>query len=372
MLYIQEISEILNQQLKHFPHLSLLRRRWKKKTFQIIENVLNDETIIGIHNYMNKQDLDTLQTELTQFLGQVRSFAPELTFEGIGQAIRNYIVYVMFKQLNCQEAGFNQACFGYSMLYPFTDNYIDNPNITQQQKTAYNQIIHDKIEGKTVCPTSIHTQKTCELLSAIEDVYTRDSHKDIYDLLLIMLEAQEDSMQQQHRKNTLTQSERLNISIYKGSISVLIDYFFVDKEITEKDLSFYLSFGFLLQLADDLQDIKEDSEKGNQTLFTLDLNFESEELIVNKMLHFIHYFMNTYQAPNDSFKQLLLENCYQLILTSVVESKDFFSQHYRNQLERFLPVTYPFLKSMKENKFKKKNSYTQEQYMLILDKMLLP
>lgn len=372
MLYIQENSFIFNKQLKRFPRLYLLRKRWKKKMFKLFENILNHETIIGIHNYMDKQDLDALQSELMQFLCQTRSFAPELNFDGIGQAIRNYIVYAMFKQLNCQKAGFNQACFGYSMLYPFTDNYIDNPDITNQQKAEYNRVIRDKIQGKTICSKSIHTQKTCDLLRAIEDKYPRSSHKDIYDLLLMMLEAQEDSMQQQCMENTLTQSERLDISIYKGGISVLIDYFFVDKELAEEDLYFYLSFGFFLQLADDLQDIKEDSNKGNQTIFTQDLNVESEELIVNKMFHFIHHIMNQYNAPSDSFKQLLLANCYQLILTSVAESEDFFSERYKNQLEGFLPVTYPFLKSMKENKFEKKDSYTQERYMLILDEMLIP
>ncbi|RDY28848.1 hypothetical protein, partial [Lachnotalea glycerini] len=216
MLYIQENSFIFNKQLKRFPRLYLLRKRWKKKMFKLFENILTHETIIGIHNYMDKQDLDALQSELMQFLCQTRSFAPELNFDGIGQAIRNYIVYAMFKQLNCQKAGFNQACFGYSMLYPFTDNYIDNPDITNQQKAEYNRVIRDKIQGKTICSKSIHTQKTCDLLRAIEDKYPRSSHKDIYDLLLMMLEAQEDSMQQQCMENTLTQSERLDISIYKG------------------------------------------------------------------------------------------------------------------------------------------------------------
>lgn len=74
----------------------------------------------------------------------------------------------------------------------------------------------------------------------------------------MMLEAQEDSMRVQENRLIRNMDERLNISIYKGGISVLIDRFFVDKDMTKEDELFYFAFGFLLQLADDLQDISED------------------------------------------------------------------------------------------------------------------
>ena len=185
----------------------------------------------------------------------------------------------------------------------------------------------------------------------------------------MMLEAQEDSLLQQNTTSTLTYEERLDVSVYKGGISVLIDRFFVEKEITEEDLIFYLEFGFFLQLADDLRDIDEDSNNCNQTIFTLDFRFEEQEKIVNKMLHFLHKIMASYQADNNIFKDFILSNCYQLIYLSVAGSKCFFSKEYLDQLENYLSVTFLFLDNHNDN-LKNNKINIQANYMKILDEMI--
>jgi hypothetical protein len=368
--YIQTISNDFNKQFKNFPRLPLRRKKWKKITFNRLNEVLSSETIIGIHHYLDQPSLEAFQEELKDFLYHVRKFAPELSFEGIGQATRNYIVYAMFKQLNQMPSEFNKACFGYSMLYPFTDNYIDSDNFSAKQKIEYNQIIRDKIEGKDVLPKTLHQKKTCELLQAIESVYPRDCNSTIFTLLLMMLDAQEDSICQQNKGVQLTTDERLNISLYKGGISVLIDQFFVKNDFTEDDLNFYLGFGFFLQLVDDLQDMKEDYEQGNQTIFTVDMDCAKVEKIVNKLINFIHQITSSYQSNNDSFLIFLLENCYQLIYLSLAGSKEFFSKEYLDKLENFSLVTYSFLSNLKNNKTENKDIKAQAKHMKILDALI--
>lgn len=368
--YIIKRSDDFQKQLKNFSINPIKKHKWKQKTQNLLMDVLYTETIIGLHTTLDNSTIDAVQEELKNFLRHVREFAPELTMEEIGQAARNYIVYVMFNELNKGSSGFNSAGFGYSMLYPFTDNYIDNKNYTNKEKADYNQLIRDKIEGKEVHPKSLHQIKTCHLLQAIEEQYPRDKDSSIFTLLLMILEAQENSMQQQQKGFLLSAEERMDISIYKGSISVLIDRFFVNKEITDADLIFYLGFGFFLQLADDLQDIKEDSEQGNQTIFTLDLHTEYEEQLVNKLLQFIHQLMNDYKSENDAFKDFILSNCYQLIYTSVVGSNEFFSKEYLSELENYLPVTYAYLEKMKKCQFDSKDIKTSNKYMKILDELI--
>jgi len=369
--YIQTVSDNFQKQLKIFSSKSNGREKWKLKTSNMLKNVLCEETIIGIHRCLNQQAIELFQDELKDFIRHVRQFAPELSIEGIGQATRNYIVYAMFNEIHQMKPGFNKASFGYSMLYPFTDNYIDSKNYSHKEKIEYNQIIKDQIEGKEVHTKSEHQLKTCKLLQMIETEYPRDSNSTIFMLLLMMLEAQEDSMRQQNRGFTLTAEEILDISLYKGGISVLIDRFFVKKEITREDLIFYFGLGFFLQMADDLQDIKEDSMDGNQTIFTVDLNCQQEEKIVNKLIHFIRRISDSYQIENNMFKNFILSNCYQLIYSSIAGSKDFFSKEYLNKLERYLPVTYHFLENMKKNQIKYKNIKIQDKYMKILDEMLI-
>jgi len=368
--YIQKVSDDFQKHMKSFSHIPPRHKKWKQRILNMLENILSEETIIGIHTSMDLQTLDAFQAELKDFLRHVRKFAPELSFDEIGQALRNYIVYAMFKEIHQLKSNFNIAGFGYSMLYPFSDNYIDSKKYSAKEKAEYNQIIRDKIEGKEVHPKSIHQIKTCELLQAIESEYPRAIDSTIFKLLLMMLDAQEDSMRQHNKGFLLTSEERLDISLYKGGISVLIDRFFVKKELTEDDLIFYLGLGFFLQLADDLQDIKEDSMQGNQTIFTLDLNNEQEEKIVNKMLHFVNHIMNVYQSENDIFKNFILSNCYQLIYSSVIGSKEFFSKDYLVKLEKYLPVSYPFLENLKKNMIENKDMKIQDKYIKILDDIL--
>lgn len=369
-MYIQTVSGDFSKQLNNFPRFPIRRKKWKQKILNIFQNILSTETILYVHNFMNQQTLQSLQDDLMEFLRHVRSFAPELSIDGIGQAIRNYIVYTMFVELHHLNHSFNKACFGYSMLYPFTDNYIDSNEYSDAEKKLYNQIIREKIQGKEIHPTSTHQQKTCELLQTIESEYSRETNSTIYNLLLMMLDAQENSLLQQNTDSILSANERLDISLYKGSISVLIDGYLVKKEITENDLLFYLKFGFFLQLADDLRDIKEDSANGNQTILTLDYQFEQQEKIVNKMLHFVHGIMHSYPAENNLFKDFILSNCYQLIFSSVTESREFFSNDYLNNLEQYLPVTYSFLDNVKHNQPKNIRSITPDKNIKILDTLI--
>ena len=368
--YIITLTADLQKHFNCFPRLPIGRKKWRQKVITLIKDFLYQETIINIHNCTDQIRLDAFLDEIFDFLRQVRKFAPELSFEDIGQAIRNYVVYVMFKEINLIQTGFSMAGFGYSMLYPFTDNYIDSINYSSSDKVIYNQIIRDKIEGKEVFPKSIHHRKTCDLLQAIASDYSNDQSSHVSKLLLMMLEAQEKSIIQQKQDMILTHEERLDITIEKGGISVLIDRFLINKECTKDDLIFYLGVGFFLQLADDLQDIKSDYMQGYQTVFTDDLNSEHEEKLVHKMLYFIHDIMVSYQADNDHFKNFILSNCYQLIYTSVIGSKEFFSDEFLDKIGKRLPVSYTFYEQWRKNLIHSQDIKIQKKHRKLLDGLL--
>ena len=368
--YLKTVIGLFRQQFQDIPFLPNKRKKWQHKTRNMIDAVLKEETVLGVHLSMENQAIDRFLVELAEFFRHVRRFAPELALEGVGQAARNYVVYAMFNEINRINPGFSKACFGYSMLYPFTDNFIDNPRCSDKDKSEYNQLIRDKIEGKNVHPQSRHSLKTCKLLHMIESAYPRNVDPTGSSLLLLMLEAQESSLRQQCWQIVLTAQERLDISIYKGGISVLIDRFFVDKAITVADLDFYFGFGFFLQLADDLQDIKVDSTAVNQTIFTVDLHWEREERIVNKMLNFIYRIAAGYQTENETFKEFILEKCYQLVFLSAFQSKEFFSSAYLERLERCFPVSCLYLETMDLQKIETKDLKIQNKYMKILDGLI--
>lgn len=368
--YARKVSEDFHSQTNRLPRLPFGRKKWKKNTLDIIFRVLYQENVIGIHNAMKQEEIEAFYEELMVFLKKVRHFSPELRFDEIGQAIRNYIVYAMFKVIHQVPSGFSSAGFGYSMLYPFTDNYIDSIKPSPSEKREYNQLIRDKILGKEVSADCSHHKKTCDLLQAIASEYPREKDDRIYTLLLMMLEAQEESLRQQNRELALSEEERLTISLFKGGVSVLVDRFLVHKELTQADLHFYLGFGFFLQLADDLQDIKEDSENGHQTLFTVSINQEKEEKLLNKLLNFLHSIMDTYSAENDSFKNFVLASSDQLIFTSLFGSKEFFTLEYQRQMEAYLPVTSSYLETAKVNSLDRQSNKIQDNYIKVLDLLI--
>ncbi len=368
--YLDNTRRILQEHLNLMPKTPWKRKKWTQDLQSLIDDILYQETVINLHSSMEREELSLFQAELKEFLRQVRKFSPELSFEEIGQALRNYIVYAMFKRIHMDPSGFNRAGFGYSMLYPFTDNFIDNIATTAEEKKEYNQIIRTKLEGNAVLSRTTHQKRTCELLEDIEVVFPRSSHPMASQLLLMMLDAQELSLAQQDKATCLSMDERMNISIYKGGISVLIDRYFVNKDLTESDLLFYIGMGFFLQLADDLQDIEEDSRHGYQTLFTYDLSPDYEENLVNQLLHFIHNIMESYQAENNRFKDFVLSNCYQLIYLSIIRSKAFFTSGYLERMEGLLPVTVGYYDNLKKDMPNGLDGNYQNNYRKTLDALL--
>jgi hypothetical protein len=368
-VYLSSVTEKMNYQMNHLPRLPFRKKRWRERTNQLIQDFLSQENVIGIHHSMEADEMDAFYDELNEFLRNARLFSPDLPLEDVGQAIRNYIVYAMFKLIHQVDTGFSSAGFGYSMLYPYTDNYIDNTALSAKDKQEYNQFIRDTLRGKEVSPASEHHQKTYELIQAIEAEYPRDRDSSIYMLLLYMLEAQEESLRQQAKDAPLTADERLTISLFKGGISVLIDRFLVKKALSEADYIFYLGFGFFLQLADDLQDIGDDSRNGYQTLFTVNLAPEEEERLVNKLFHFLRHIMEDYSAENERFKDFVLNSSYQLLHSSLIRSKEYFSEHYQKNMECYLPVTAAYLEAAKDAILKpqdKKTLYKHKKFLVLL------
>lgn len=368
--YLKTVTNRLQKQMKKYHKVPIGRSNWKKQTLEYLNDILYNEEILFIHQYLTRDEIDVFVTELKEFMRNARAFAPELSLADLGQAIRNYIVYAMFKKMHGNDSGFHPAAFGYSMLYPFTDNYIDNGLLTATEKEEYNRMIRDKLLGSKVYPRSVHEQKTCQLLDYIEEVYKRDQKPQVFTLLLMMLEAQEISIHQQNSTLPLSFEERLDISIYKGGISVLMDRFFVDREISSADMTFYLSFGFFLQLADDLQDIGEDSSLGHSNLFTMELLSKSEEKTVNKLFHYVHSIMEVYPAENEQLKKFLMMNSYQLIYSSVLRSKGFFSSEYLLALEKYFPVTFAYWENLSDGRLEIMDLKSQNKYINFLDELI--
>lgn len=363
--------EQFKNQMNCSPRLFGSKRKWREETEQMIDRLLWEEPLINIEGVISKKTFADLKNEAKCLLRRIRSFDSELSVNDMGQAVRNYLVYAIFLELNSLPQKCTASIFGYSMLYPYTDNYIDSKENSDAQVKHYNKLIFDKLSKKDMQNLQIESeyeQKTVELLSAIEEDYNKDD--DIFNGLLLMLEAQKISLIQSEINSSLNKADILDISIYKGGLSVLIDRYFINKPMTEADWHFYYGFGFLLQLCDDLQDISEDRVTKNDTLFSTAKTTDEVEQNIYRLLNYADYIFNSYISPNEPFKEFLRQHSFLLILISALGSKEHLSSKWLLWLDNKLPVSIAYIENMKESISLSALSENNEKLIKMLDEFL--
>lgn len=394
---IEEMAARWQEKGKEFPKKQEEQLVWKQEIEEMTEEFLENEELLGIRQYMSQETLAEFKEETKRFVRQTRSFDPELSAENIWQALRNYFIYAVIADLQGQKQECKEAAFAYSLLYPYTDNFIDEKGHTKQEKESYNRMIADILQGapgmpekrtqeapekvssrvleKSVAnmPEKRIQEKTSQLLKRLVDSYTGEKNQEIRNLLLMMLEAQSRSIRQQTGKGELTKEDILNISAYKGSVSVLIDYFFTTEELREEEVRFYMRFGFFLQLADDLQDRKEDRKSGSKTLMVHATQKGELAENVNRLLHYAHRIFAEFTPVNNRLKSFMEKNSYSLVLGAAMENPECFSKEEQERMERCFLIHMEFLQkfSQKQKKAYENSDRYSEQLLKKYGDLLL-
>lgn len=356
--YLKEHMEKMQKAFSLFPEDTSQRQEWKCELQKQMDAFVEGEKILDISGLMGKELYLEFERETKRFLKKTRSFDAQLGLESIWQAIRNYFIYAMIADLENQKQNCKDPVFAYSLLYPYTDNYIDSRSRKRDEKEQYNRLIRSVLSGKAANPQNTLEEMTARLLHIALDFYEGEKRTEVQNLLLLMLEAQEKSIKQQkargfgkQSRKELSEEEILRISAYKGGISVLNDYVF-SVDVTETEAAaFYLKFGFILQLSDDLQDIAEDSKERSSTIMTYAAKAKKLEGTVNRLLHFTYRVMQEYEPENKRLHTFAVRNCLLMILSTVAISRKYFSGSYLKKIEVYLPFHHTFLSDMQKYLF---------------------
>ncbi len=166
----------------------------------------------------------------------------------------------------------NAAVVGYSMLYPYSDNLLDDPAMTRDAKVAFQQLFRQRLAGDASVPPP--AGRTGELVwkqvALIESQWDREEHANVFHSLVAINDAQTHSLKQHVPPLEAKYGEILDITIEKGGTSVLADLFVSKGGKTTRLLAAYaFHLGVALQIVDDLQDVAQDVAAGQQTLFTV-------------------------------------------------------------------------------------------------------
>lgn len=315
-----------------------------------------------------KQNLDIKNKELEsiiidgfmdvaeEFISSVRKFDNSIKMMDIMQAMRNVWIMNLIQVIANKKVEHTSSIFAYSMLYPYTDNYLDDISITNSEKQQFNARLKRRIEGEDIRPKNTHEEKIYKLLKMIETQYSRDVYPGVFESILSIHVGQCKSLAQQCSLTSPYENDVLSISAEKGGASVLADAYLVCGQLDEKLADLMFGFGFVLQLIDDLQDAKEDLANKSMTVFSQTLKGFELDAVTNKLISFTIKAMNFERYSESVYvvdiKELILSNTLIMIFEAIWRNKEFYSKRYIKDIQKYSPISFKYLK--KTNKKVKK------------------
>ncbi len=288
-------------------------------------------------------------TELARW---ARRFDPTLSAPDIVQACRNAWTACGMQPLLGAPLGLTPAIFGYSLLYPYTDNYLDQRSVSRDRKLHFSERFRSRLQGEALTPVGDHEASIWDLVRLIEGQFPRSRFPCVFESLLAIHNAQEESLAQLHAGDRCDEREILRISCFKGGTSVLADAFLVHGILTAQQNHFAFDWGVLLQLGDDLQDVQEDLARGSATLFTRAVH--CRQPLDNLALQLLN-FGDTVAASMDALphgttthKSLLRMSWRSLVLMAVAQAHEYFSPAIVEELEPCSPFRFAFLRARRK------------------------
>ncbi len=329
------------------------RQRFTASGIQLARSVLG----------LNDSQIDVILTngfieQSEAFTRMARDFDPAISGDDIYQASRNVWTMNFFQLLLGMPVQITPAIFAFSMLYPYSDNYLDDPSISLETKLSFNERFRQRINGQPVKPANSQEALISDLIGMIETQYDRTQFPRVYDSLLALHLAQSKSIKLLLGDRSPYEVDVLGICFEKGGTSGLADGFLVAGTLTEEQQAFTFLYGIFTQLIDDLEDVKSDLDAGLMTVFSETARHWSLEAVTNRLLHLrgeLVKSMSIFSVPVRQPFCELLEHCLPiLVITSIGGSRKHYSWAYVREMETHMPVRLSFLDGQRKKLEKQK------------------
>ena len=297
-------------------------------------------------------------TELARW---ARRFDPTLSNADAIQACRNAWTCCGLQALLGKPMELTPSVLAYSLLYPYSDNYLDHPGLSTAVKVDFSGRFRQRLSGHNLTPANPHESSVWTMVQLIEAQYPRTQFPQVYDCLLAIHRAQESSIAQlrtsypanNSKSSSLDNSELLRISCAKGGTSVLADACLTQPLLNPEEIRLSFEWGVLLQFGDDLQDVREDLRRGSITLFTRAIaQGKPLDSLILQLLHFsdrIAGRMDRMPHGAPSIKSLLRMSWRSLILMAVADVQAYCSPTFLAALEPCSSFRLKFLRDRNQS-----------------------
>lgn len=288
------------------------------------------------------------------FVAQARKFDPAIDPKDIYQAARNVWAMNGLQYFMGIKVELTPSIFAYSLLYPYTDNYLDDPAIPVNVKARFNERFGRRINGERVHAANNYEQKIFALIGMIEQQWDRRKYPQVFESLIAIHMAQIKSLALLHHNGSAQNVDVTGISLEKGGTSVVADGYLIAGNLTCEQQEFMFGYGAFLQFVDDLQDVQEDKQAGLLTIFTMEDGHTPLDTMINKTFHFgqrVMQFIDCFGAngKTEPMKKILCNTAVALTVDAAGRALRFTTPAYRAMLECQSPYRFSFLENRRQH-----------------------
>lgn len=305
-----------------------------------------------------------------EFVRMARGFDPTLSGEDIFQAGRNAWTANGLQWLLGMPVEVTPSIFAYSLLYPYTDNYLDDPDIHVTTKRAFNERFRRRLAGDSLSPANSYERVIFDLVTMIEGQYTRAKYPAVFQSLLDIHEAQSRSLSLLHRAAVPGEVDVLGLSFHKGGTSVLADGYLVRGSLDEAQRRYTYGHGIFAQLLDDMEDVEHDSQAGRLTIYSQPAGHWSLDALANRTFQFgrkVLEGLDCFEA-GESVLELIRHGADLFLIDAIARTDRYYTPSYLRALEAHSPFRFSFLKEQRTGFFRRHGSLGK----IIEMAMLLP
>ena len=288
---------------------------------------------------------------IEEFVRQARQFDPDITTADIYQAGRNAWSMNLMQYLLGLPVEVTPAVLAYSLLYPYSDNYLDDPGLPAKEKAAFSRAFERRLEGRPVVPANPGEQKIFDLVGMIEGQFERQLYPEVYASLMAIFRAQSKSMQLQLPNASPYELDVLGLVFEKGGTAVLADGYLVAGSLTpfQREFSFY--YGAFTQLMDDLEDVKQDRRDGIMTVFSQTAGHWPLDAVTGRAIVFGNGLLDAMSCFHVSGLETLEEIMRKCITPLMIDSAGrvgyLYSRRTLDEFERHFPYRFSRLKQLR-------------------------
>jgi hypothetical protein len=343
----------LAAQMVRYPDEPVRRRDWQDAIRGSVRR-FGEERLGWPAGYRRLLFADDFFKASVAFARETRAFNPGFRSEDLLQALRNVWISNSLQTLLGLPVSLSPALFAYSMLYPLSDNLLDDPETAAKMKRRFNGWFAQRLAGVRVTPRNLREAAIHCLVGRIEEAFPRSRFPAVYESLLAIHAAQAQSLRQQDDPG-LPEDDLLLLTFTKGGCSVLADLYLLSGAATKAEERFAFGYGVFLQLMDDLQDLESDRAAGHQTLFTraasrgpLDEPTARLGCFIDRVLERTVFLPKRRPAAAvTDTRDLIRRNCQTLLVGAVAEQPRRFTRRFRRTVERQWPFGFRAMRRLR-------------------------